>query len=231
MFIDKKDLALALVLAPVAIGCAGKESTAPVSSILPTSTSVSETATSTPIATPPPPEPPNTPTTEPTSTPISRTTTSQYPEGAVFSNDLLPKKGGIAFYHRNGEIVMAIGVKQDCTDGNPLKMSVVMISNPGEVNGLVLNRRWSNIGSINVRFMEAQNSVSGFLRLNQAGERNCPPAEFEILAPYKGKGTETFLESYNAVMGSINVLPVPTVNALEDINKACTKCKLISEGK
>lgn len=69
MFIDRKDIALALALAPVTLGCTAKESTTPVSLTLPTSTPILETVTSIPTTTPPPPELPKTPTPESTSTP------------------------------------------------------------------------------------------------------------------------------------------------------------------
>lgn len=180
------------------------------------------------------PEPTNTPKPElaATATPEPpKAQQSLFPNEAVFAGDLLPKKGGVAFYHRKGDMVIAVAVKQDCLDGEPEKMSVVLMTNPGEINGLQLNRRWSNIGSINGRFMEPQNSLNGFLRLNQSTQRNCPPQEFTFLATNRGSGTEAFLMSYNKVLESINILPVTSAAALVDINSACPRCKLVPEGK
>lgn len=67
MFIDRKEVALALALMPVLAGCNSEVSRAPVASIptLPTSTPVSETATPTQTSTPQPVEPTKTPTPEP----------------------------------------------------------------------------------------------------------------------------------------------------------------------
>lgn len=235
--VKKVVLAGTAALALGQIACAKTEPTsaqAPTPSQGVTTEVVPSTATATPepppaTATPRPPEP--TARTAPQPPQPSRVEPSQFPNEAVFEGNLLPNKGGVAFYHRNGDMVIAVGVKQDCLDGNPEKMSVVLMTNPGEVNGLQLNRRWSSIGSINGRFMKPQNSLNGFLRLNQSDQRNCPPQEFTFFATNRGNGTEAFLMSYNKVLESINVLPVAPAAALADINSACPRCKLVLEGK
>lgn len=175
-------------------------------------------------------------------TPIpARTVQSLIPPNTVFEADLLNqtpnnKSGGrMAIFHREGEAVISIAVKQDCRDDEPLKLAAVFITNQGEIRGLELNRRWSSIGTITGRYTEGQGRINGFVKLNQVDlktseGRDCPPVDMTYFAKKAGIGTESFLDSYNAIQRFVGPLGLSKPDAIKKINAACPKCNLTLEG-
>lgn len=226
MFIDRKELALALALAPITIGCAGKEPTAPVSSTLPTSTPVSETATSTPTATPPPPEPTNTPIPEPTVRPIKD---NLLPKNFVFEGNLTPRnantrQGGVGFLVKeDATIAMTLLWSQPCEDGQSLISNAIRLIPDGAIEGAQFQYKWSNVATVRGRLIRPD-TLSGFVTIHKSHPtRNCPEIEFIFIASQNGTGVENFAQTHNRVRqgGQYTMQEL-----LAGINRDCPQCKL-----
>lgn len=93
MFVDRKEVALALALMPVLAGCSSKEKPVASISTLPTSIPVTETATPNPTDTPKPTEPPRTPTPESSPAPTVEKLPNSMPVYGSFIGQSIDESG------------------------------------------------------------------------------------------------------------------------------------------